>query len=431
MHRLDLEQRIDAAFAQEILPEGPGAALAIVKDGRFIFRKGYGLANVEWGIQMPPDAVFPIASLTKQFTAVAIMMLKERGLVSLDVSLEKYLPDFPLQGRHVTVRHLLNHTSGIHSYSDLPEHRRNTAPLKSSLNKLVELIANRPFEFEPGERYRYNNSGYVLLGAVIENVSGTRYRDFLKREIFDPLGMRSTAYRSDEPIVPKRVAGYQRGQSGIENASYMSPTFFHAAGGLASTLDDLAIWDRAIRANRLIEAGSFAHMLVPTRLSDGTEYPYGFGFGTAVYREQRIYHHTGGINGFATHMLHLRDTNLTTIVLSNLYLFPMDRITRLLLRCALELPEASATQFTRDESADSFAGEFKIGTFRRQIITTEGGLAFADQPGTLLRLHGEDTLFEANDPENTYRFSELRDGKYQRFEALSPLWPPQLYNRVL
>lgn len=284
MHGVDLESRIDVELAKEVLPDGPGAVLAILKDGRFLFRKGYGLANVEWGIPMPTDAVFPIASLTKQFTAVAIMMLKERGMVSLDASLEKFLPDFPLQGRHVTVRHLLNHTSGIHSYSDLPEVRINTAPLKAPLKRLVELIATQPFELEPGERYRYNNSGYVLLGAVIEQVSGTRYRDFLKREIFDPLGMHRTAYWVDEPIVPKRVSGYQRGRDGIENASYLSPTFFHAAGSLASTLDDLAIWDGVMRANQLINAASFAQMLVPTRLSDGTEYPYGFGFGTATYR---------------------------------------------------------------------------------------------------------------------------------------------------
>lgn len=425
----NLEQRIDAALRQEIRPGEPGVAIALAKDGELIFRKGYGLANVEWDIPMPPDGVFPIASLTKQFTAVAIMMLKERGLVSLDAPLTAYLPDLSPM-RRVTVRHLLNHTSGIGNYSESPEFRRDTARLNSPLTGLVQLIASLPVDSEPGERYRYGNSGYVLLGAIIEHASGAKYRDFLKREIFDPLGMSNTAFRFDERIVPKRVAGYQRGRNGIENASYISPSFFHAAGALASTVDDLAIWDRAMRASRLIDSRSLAEMLTPTRLAAGSEYPYGFGYGTGSYRGFRLYHHTGGINGFTSHMLHLRDAGLTTIVLSNRYLFPVDRVTRLLLRCALDLPDTAVPERVESERTGALTGVFQIGPLQRELIITEGRFAFADQPGTLLDAGSDRTLFETDDPETSYRFSELRDNRYQRMEALSPLWPPQRYERV-
>ncbi|HEX2593456.1 MAG TPA: serine hydrolase domain-containing protein [Rhizomicrobium sp.] len=426
----DLEHRIDAAMAREIAPDGPGAVLAIVKDGVTVFRKGYGLANIEWGTRMPADAVFPIASLTKQFTAVAIMMLKERGLVSIDAPLETYLPDFPTRGRRITVRQLLNHTSGLCRDKASPETHREISRQNLSLAKLLELIAARPLEFEPGERYAYSNSGYVLLGAIIERISGQKYRDFLKAEMFDPLGMANTFYLFDEPIVPKRVAGYQRGRRGIENASYISPTYYHASGGLASTADDLATWDAAMWAHRLIGAESFAEMLVPVRLNDGSEFPYGFGYGTAEYRGHRIYHHTGGLSGFASHMAHLRDASVTTIVLANLFLFPMDRLTRLLLRCGLDLPDAAAPQTIGTQAPDAFTGTFEIGGVRRDIVATDGGLAFADQPNTLLLQTSDDTLCEANDAENIYRFTDKCNGKYWRLEAISPLWPPALYRRV-
>jgi CubicO group peptidase (beta-lactamase class C family) len=328
------------------------------------------------------------------------------------------------------VRQLLNHTSGIPRDSTVSENQREKARLNLPLARLLELIAGLPFDFEPGERYLYSNSGYVLLGAIIEQISGRKYRDFLKEEMFDPLGMTNTFYLFDEPIVPKRAAGYQRGRSGIENASYISPTYYHAAGGLASTVDDLALWDAAMRVHRLIGAESFAEMLAPTRLNNGTEYPYGFGYGTANYHGHRLYHHTGGRNGFSSHMAHLRDASLTTIVLSNLYLFATDRVTRLLLRCALGVADVAGPTTARTQPVDAFAGTFQIGPTSREIIATGDGFVFSDQPNSLLVQSGDGQLCEVRDPENTYRFTDWRDGRYWRFEALSPLWPPQPYSRL-
>lgn len=327
-----LADEIDAVLGAEIAPGEPGDAVAVLRDGELLHCRGYGLANVEWGNPITPDTVFHIASLTKQFTATAIMMLNERGSVSLDAPLETFLAEFPTQGRRVTVRHLLNHTSGIRSYSSLPNHNRETARLHSSLADILARIAMLPFDFEPGERYLYNNSGYVLLGAIIERASGVKYRKFLDREIFRPLGMSRTHYLFDEPITPRRAAGYQRGRDVIENASYTSATCYHAAGGLGSTVLDLARWDRAVRANRLVSPESLDQMLRPTVLNDGSEFAYGYGWGTAEYCGHRIYHHAGGISGFAGHLLHGRDDDVTTIVLSNLSSFPFDRVTRRLVR---------------------------------------------------------------------------------------------------
>ncbi|HEY4941630.1 MAG TPA: serine hydrolase domain-containing protein [Rhizomicrobium sp.] len=429
-----LTEEIDAALGAEVAPDAPGAAVAVLRDGEFLHCKGYGLADVEWGIPIAPDTVFHIASLTKQFTATAIMMLKERGLVSLDAPLETYLPDFPTRGRRVTLRHLLNHTSGIQTYSSLAYHTNGAARLHASLKDLVARIAGLPFDFEPGERYLYNNSGYVLLGAIIERVGGMKYREFLEREIFRPLGMSRTLYLFDEPVVPRRAAGYQRGGAGIENASYVSATSYHAAGGLGSTVLDLARWDKAVRTNLLVSAKSQAEMLRPTVLSDGSEFPYGYGWGTATYRGRRIYHHAGGISGFACHMLHCRDEDVSTIVLSNLYQFAFDRVARGLVRAVLGeapvvQPRKSLTAGALAACAGSFRAEGTPDTAERRLVPTGEGLAFAEPGGPQLMPIADGHFCESNDGEVEYVFNALENGSYARFRYASPLFPPTTYRR--
>lgn len=429
-----LGDKIDAILGAEITPGEPGAAVAVLRDGEFLHCKCYGLANVEWGIPLTPDTVFHIASLTKQFTATAIMMLRERGLVSLDAPLETYLPDFPTQGRRVTVRHLLNHKSGIKTYTTLANYYNGTSRLHSLLKDLLARIAGFPFDFEPGERFLYNNSGYVLLGAIIERASGMKYRDFLDQEIFRPLGMSRTRYLFDEPIMPRRAAGYQRGRNGIENASFVSSTYYHAAGGLGSTVLDLARWDRAIRTNRLVSADCFAEMLQPTVLNDGNQFPYGYGWGIAEYRGRRIYHHAGGRNGFACHMLHCRDEDLTTIVLSNLYQFPFDRVARAVVRSVFGEERIAprpkpVTTAGLAACSGTFRADATTGAWERQLVPIADALAFAEPGGPQLTPIGDGHFCEKNDPEVEYVFRAPENGAYTRFRYSTPLFPPVTYLR--
>ncbi len=422
-----IEERIDAVLAAEIEPGGPGAAIAVLRDGAFIHRKAYGIANIEWGVPLNPDAVFRIASLTKQFTAAAIMMLAERGLLSIDTPIETYLPDWPARGRTVTVRRLLNHTSGIwsHDSARIDRTRRPNPPVE----EVIELIYAQPFAFEPGERYSYNNSGYLLLGAIVAAVSGKPYADFLRDEIFSPLGMSRTGILRHEAITPQRAYGYVRGRKRFHNARLDAMSWSDAAGALGSTLDDLAKWDRAIRENRLIAAETLETMLASTPLNDGSMFPYGFGWGTAAYEGRRVYHHTGGISGFASHMAHLRDENLTTIVLSNLYLFAMDKVTRGLMRAALDLDEVPRAAAPLDHPA-ALTGRFQGDGYVRELFAADTGLAFIDGgPASLLPLSAT-VFWERNDPEVEYRFSDLRDGRYQRLTHSSPLWPDNVLVRL-
>jgi CubicO group peptidase (beta-lactamase class C family) len=422
-----LEERIDAILAAEVTPGGPGAAIAVIRDGEFIHRKAYGAANIEWDVPLTPDAVFRIASLTKQFTAVAIMMLAERGQLSIDAPIEAWLPDWPARGRVITVRHLLNHTSGVWRHdSDQGDRTRRPNP---PVEEIIQLIYSRPFEFEPGERYSYNNSGYILLGAIIAAVSGKPYEDFLREAIFAPLGMDRTGMLRQEAITPKRAYGYVRGRKRFHNARLDAMNWSHAAGALGSTLDDLAKWDRAIRSNRLIAAVSLETMLKPTTMNDGSIFPYGFGWGMADYAGRRAWHHTGGISGFASHMLHFRDEDLTTIVLSNLYLFPFDKVTRGLIRAALDLEEVRAKPVALGAGEiAAFAGKFD-GDYEREIFAVEGGLAFVEGGAPALLPVSPTEFRQVDDPENAYRFSHPRDGLYQRLDYLSPLWPVSTFRR--
>jgi CubicO group peptidase (beta-lactamase class C family) len=423
-----LGRQIDAVVGAEVQPEGPGAIIAVLRDGELLHCKGYGLANLEWNIPVSPETVFRIASLTKQFTAIAVMMLRARGLLSLDDPIERFLVDFPPRGRRVTIRHLLNHTSGIRTFNYF---ERQSERARTTLAALLEVIYELPFDFEPGDRYVYNNSGYVLLGGVIEAVSGQKYRDFLRTALFEPLGMRRTGYLFDEQVTPFRASGYERVRYEFRNARFRSATWAHAAGALGSTVGDLAKWDRAIRHHQLIDEESFNQMLEPARLNDGSTFPYGFGWGVAEYCGRRLYHHAGGGSGFAAHMLHFRDEDLTTILLSNLYLFPFDRITRAVARAALgegrvERSYFESTPAHRAACAGTFTAEgWPDVVFPASVAPTS---ARVGAPRFIAFAEGQ--FYDAGDPEIEYRFGDRRDGVYYRLDYASPLWPVQTFRRA-
>jgi D-alanyl-D-alanine carboxypeptidase len=411
------------AVVQGLIEEGaPGVAVAVLQDGEFIHRKAYGLADLEWGASLRPDCSFRIASLSKQFTAAAIMRLAEQGALGVDDPLERHLPAFDPRGRKVTLRHLLNHTSGIRNHDQ--GHARRTDRANIPRARLLEEILGAPFDFEPGRRYSYCNSGYILLGAVIEAASGRSYEAFLQTEFFEPLGMTRTGLCLADAIIPLRVRGYVRGRSGFHNARPDPTNWSHSAGGLCSTLDDLAVWDGALRDGRVIGRDSFSAMLQPTPLADGSLYPYGFGWGTAVYEGRALHHHAGGVSGFACQMARLTDEALTTIVLSNLYLFPFDQVTRGLLRVALGLrPIAAAGRLAGPDALSAVAGRYRDEDGAEIVLGGE----HAD-PSRYMTL-GDGRFCHPSDPEVEFRFQGLQHGKYQELEYISPLWPTRRFVR--
>ena len=307
---------IDELVSKAYPADAPGASVIVIKEGRTLLRKGYGMADMELGVKVEPDMVFRLGSITKQFTAVAILMLAEQGKLSLADDVTKFFPDFPSKGRAVTVEHLLTHTSGIKSYTSIPAWRTMWRK-DMTVAELIDLFKNEPADFEPGAQWAYNNSGYILLGAIIEKVSGMTYEQFLQKNVFDPLGMKHTFYGSAARVIPRRVPGYTMSRDGLRNAEYLSMTQPYAAGSLLSTVDDLALWDAALDTDKLVKQASLQKAWTPYALKDGSTTNYGFGWSKLQYDGRTLVEHGGGIHGFSTIGIRAPEDRVYVAILTN------------------------------------------------------------------------------------------------------------------
>ena len=313
----DLAGQIDAMVATAYPADGPGAAVLVLRDGEIILCKGYGLANVELGVPMAPAMVFRLGSVAKQFTALAILILADEGKLALADDITTYLPDYPTQGQAITIEHLLTHTGGVKDLEFLPA-RLAVERSDLSVAELIALFKDEPLDFVPGTAWSYSNSGYILLGAIIEQVSGMSYADFIQQRIFTPLGMTHSYYDNPALVIPGRVAGYTRTNDGYANAAYMSMTQPYAAGALASSVDDLAKWDAALYTNKLVKQSTLRRMFKSVVLMNGQTPGYGYGWGVGSYEGDPIQDHNGGINGFYTEVMRLPADKVYIAILSNL-----------------------------------------------------------------------------------------------------------------
>ncbi len=359
----------------------PGAAILVARDGQVLMRKAYGAASVELGVPLRPEHVFRLGSITKQFTAVALLMLVDEGRVSLDDEITKYLPGYPTHGHRITVEHLLTHTSGIQSFTGMPAY---VAGMRRDLttDELIAMFRDQPMEFAPGERWNYNNSGYALLGAIIEKVSGMSYADFLRTRIFEPLGMRSTFYEQADAVVPGRVPGYDPTPQGWRPATYVSMTQPYAAGAIISTVDDQLVWQRAVAEGRLLKPETWRRAFAAYRLSDGRSSGYGYGWFVGEAAGRPSIEHGGDINGFSTNGLWIPSERLHVIVLANHGRGPErdpDAISqqiaeRLLGRAAPPAPFAVAP-----EALQAYVGVYRVSEVERRVITVQDGALFSQR----------------------------------------------------
>ncbi|MBC6434527.1 beta-lactamase family protein [Nostoc sp. HG1] len=285
-------------------------SILVARDGKPLISKGYGMANLELDVPNNPQTVFRLGSLTKQFTAMAIMILQERGKLHTNDLICNYLSDCPAAWQSITIRSLLTHTSGIPNYTSLPNSLQ-TMQLPSTHANLVDRFKNMPLEFTPGEKFKYTNSGYYLLGMIIEQVSGKSYADFLQENIFAPLGMTHTGYDSHNRLIKNRAGGYELQDNSIINASYIDMSIPFAAGALYSTTEDLLLWDQALYTEKLVSRKILAEIFTPFK--DG----YGYGWGITKRFDRQMIGHDGGINGFSSSIIRFPSDHVTAIVLSN------------------------------------------------------------------------------------------------------------------
>jgi len=305
--------RADAIIRRHVAAQTFSGVVLVADHGKPVFRKAYGLANREWNIPVTPETVFRIGSTTKTFTAAAILKLAESGALGLDDPIAKYYPAAPPAWSGITLRNLLNHTSGIPDFvSTTNGFIRNGARLQDKPEDLIALVRDKPLEFPPGSKFHYSNTGYVLLGLAIQKVSGKSYSEYLSDAFFKPLDLAHTAYDDFADVVPKRASGYWHPNGAWEHARLMTPEASDASGALRSTADDLLAWDQALHTGKVLSPASLKAMF------DGQGRRYGLGSFVETRHGHRLWDHGGNVPGFCNAFEYYPDDGVTVIVLDNI-----------------------------------------------------------------------------------------------------------------
>ncbi|HEV2826916.1 MAG TPA: serine hydrolase domain-containing protein [Pyrinomonadaceae bacterium] len=357
-----IDQYVNAEMHKQKIP---GISLAVVRNGRVVLLRSYGLANLEHRVSVKPDTVFQSGSIAKQFTAAAIMILVEEGKLSLDDKIIKFFPDAPATWKDITVRHLLTHTSGMGDYPTEISVRRDYTE-----DEYFEFFKQAPLAFAPGARWDYSNVGYVTLGILIRKITGKFYGDFLQERIFQPLGMVTARVISEADIVPNRAAGYRLVDGALKNQEWVSPsTNTTADGSLYFTIQDLAKWDAALYTDKPLKQSSLAQIWTAATLNDGKRKGYGFGWHTDVIHKRRTVFHGGAWQGFKSFIVRFPEDKLTIIFFANLWDTREFKLARGL--AAIFYPEFA---LPRIESIEDRDGPVTL-LVRRVLLQLAGGSA--------------------------------------------------------
>lgn len=312
-----LEKSVDSLIATQFKPNEPGISILITNKNGVIYKKAFGSANIELNVAMQPDMVFRIGSITKQFTAIGILQLVEQGKISLQDSVQKFIPDFPSKNYTITIENLLTHTSGIIDYTSMNDpdpyiERRDFTP-----EFLINYFKNEPLKFQPGTKYSYSNSNYVLLAYIIEKVSGKGYHDYIKENVLKPAGLTNTYYADESTIVPKRVTGYTRYKDFYKNCDYQAISLGYGCGDLMSTVEDLYKWNNALLAYKLVKKETLEKAFTPFTLNNGTRTSYGYGWFIDSLDGVKRIHHEGQVSGFIAQEEYFPDMEVYVALMTN------------------------------------------------------------------------------------------------------------------
>lgn len=331
--------KIDALVRQYADNRQFNGSVLVAENGQIIVKKGYGMANMEWSIANAPDTKFRLGSITKQFTAMLIVQLAEKGTLKLDATISTYLPDYPkATGDKITIHHLLTHTSGLPNYTSFPKFFETMSRDPYTPDAFVKQFAELPLDFEPGTKFSYSNSGYFLLGVLVEKVTGKTYAQVLQENILTPLQLRDTGYDLFSPILTRRATGYQKKSGNYVNAPYLDMSIPYAAGSLYSTVEDLYRWDQALYTDKLLSASAKAKLFTPFR----DDYGYGWIMHNAKVGERKdsvsLVGHSGGINGFNTLISRVPADKHLIVLLNNTGDAPLNAMRQNILRVLYNQP---------------------------------------------------------------------------------------------
>lgn len=386
------------SIVQTAMRDGPipGVSVAITRGGEPVLVRGWGHADLELDVPAGERTVYRIGSVTKQFTAAAIMRLVEQGKVELDDTLSEYLQGLPAWADRVTIHQLLNHTSGIRSYTALGPRWIDVMPLDRTHEQMLALFKDEPADFGPGARFLYNNSGYYLLGLVIEKVTGQGYADHLEEQFHRPLGLESTLYCSERPLVKHRAEGYAVDDGQFVNDAPISMTQPYAAGALCSTVGDLAAWARALAHGRVVSPDSYRRMTTPTTPGDGKEVGYGYGLSMGDLAGEPYVAHGGGINGFISQLSYYPRADVAIAVLSNSGSAPSDQIERAIARKVFGIPAPVVRDLPLGAAERArYLGVYDTGGLGELPVVEEGERLRIGAPLNVTLLHQGDHTFAA------------------------------------
>ncbi|WP_228422155.1 serine hydrolase domain-containing protein [Chryseobacterium aurantiacum] len=341
VHTKKYEKKIDSLILTGFGNKNePGGVFMVTQKGKSLYRKAFGKANLELDVNMTPDNVFQIGSMTKQFTAVAILMLEQQGKLHVNDPVSKYIKDYP-NGDKITIHHLLTHTSGIRDFTKMKS-LPSIAQKEMEPKAIVDFFKNEPADFAPGEKFDYNNSGYVMLGHIIEIVSGDTYENFIQKNIFDKTGMSKSYYASDRKIIPQRAYGYHKKEQGFVNKTMISFSIPFSAGSLMSTVDDMLKWQQALNKNILLKPEEVQKAFQSYKLNNGDEFTYGYGWHLKKINGTPDREHGGNIFGFKSMGVYIPDEDIYVIGLSNCDCHSPTDITRNIAQITLEELKTSA-----------------------------------------------------------------------------------------
>ena len=411
----ELQTRVEEYMSARVNRNHFSGSILIAREGKVLFSKGYGMANHELDVPNTPHTKFRLGSITKQFTAMAILILQQQGKLNVHDKIKKYLPDAPKAWDEITIEHLLTHTSGIYNYTESLEFLK-TLPVRVTLKDLIAKFRDRPLNFKPGDKFSYSNSGYVVLGQIIETASGQNYPSFIKQAIFDPLAMTETGYDNATALLKHRASGYTR-RLGIvlTNCDYIDMSIPHAAGALYSTTLDLLKWDQAL----------YTEKLVPRKLLDAMFTPHkdNYGYGWLIDKKFGLsrYQHGGGIMGFVTIIERYPEEKLLVVALSNLENSPIGPMGTDLAAIALGLryvvPREPKPAKLDPAMYDAYAGRYEIdtpGKDRKIIKVSRDGSRLVYEPAgkaAFVLIPESATLFYIRPTDSEVRFMKDPAGK--------------------
>lgn len=376
----DLNKAVDSLVSLQFKQNEPGVSILIARKGNIIYQKTFGSANVELNVPMKPDMVFRIGSITKQFTAIGILQLVEEGKISLQDSMQKYIPSFPSKSYTITIENLLTHTSGITDYSSL----NDTTPYIDRWDYTPQFILgkfkNLPLDFTPGTKYGYSNSNYLLLGLIIEAATKKSYHTYIEENIINPLGLSHTFYANENTIVPERVEGYTKDKSFYQNCDYQSISLGYACADLLSNTEDLYKWNNALLAYKLVKKETLDKAFTPYKLSDGTFTKYGYGWFIDDLQGVKCIHHEGQTSGFIAEEKYFPNDDIYVAILTNVKSsedttnFSTNRYKLFenisLLAIGKQLQKSIAVS---DTILNSYVGVYQLATDKKRTMTISKG----------------------------------------------------------